>query len=170
MSKASNPPALITSPMVPAVLFVLSCGFAVWSEMLPQVPRLMPQLVAIITAALCILDFMARLDNVVGRKIVLLLGADFSNREMKHDPALGAEIIMLLWMVGCVGLMMFIGLLPSVFLFVLAYMRYQGRQSWRSAILASAAALLFVTIVFEILLQYNLYRGALFDPRGFDAW
>ena len=170
MSKSSAAPAFITSPLVPAVLFILSGGVALWSEALPEVPRLMPQLVALVTAALCVLDFISRGSNPLSRKVSILLGADFSNREMKHDPALDAEIIMFLWMAGCVGLMMFIGLLPSVFLFVLTYMRYQGRQSWRSAILASAAALLFVTIVFEILLQYNLYRGALFDPRGFDAW
>jgi predicted permease len=66
--------------------------------------------------------------------------------------------------------MMFIGILPSVFVFVLVYMRYQGKQSWRNSVLASIGSLLFVVAVFEILLQYNLYRGALFDPRGFDAW
>jgi hypothetical protein len=49
-------------------------------------------------------------------------------------------------------------------------MRYQGKQSWRNSLLASIGSLLFVIGVFEILLQYNLYRGALFDPRGFDAW
>jgi hypothetical protein len=49
-------------------------------------------------------------------------------------------------------------------------MRYQGKQSWRNSVLASIGSLLFVVAVFEILLQYNLYRGALFDPRGFDAW
>ena len=170
MSKSIAAPAFITSPLVPALLFTLSCGFALWSEALPDVPRLMPQLVALVTAALCILDFISRGSNPLSQKVSILLGADFNNREMKHDPAVGAEIIMLLWMAGCVGLMMFIGLLPSVFIFVLAYMRFQGGQSWRSAILASVSALFFVGLVFEILLQYNLYRGALFDPRGFDAW
>jgi predicted permease len=66
--------------------------------------------------------------------------------------------------------MMFIGILPSIFIFVLVYMRYQGKQSWRNSILASIGNLLFVVAVFEVLLQYNLYRGALFDSRGFDAW
>jgi predicted membrane protein len=89
---------------------------------------------------------------------------------MKHNTSISGEVVMLLWMVLCVGLMMFFGILPSIFVFVLAYMRYQGKQSWRNSLLASIGSLLFVIGVFEILLQYNLYRGALFDPRGFDAW
>ena len=170
MTESSQIPALVRSPLVPVALFVMSGGFAIWSNQLPETPRMMPFLVAAITAILCVFDFLARGNSPFAQKVGHWLGADFSNREMKHNPAISAEIAMLLWMVLCVGLMMFIGILPSVFVFVLIYMRYQGKQSWRNSVIASIGSLLFVVVVFEILLQYNLYRGALFDPRGFDAW
>ena len=170
MTESSQTPALVRSPLVPITLFILSAGFAIWSNDLAEIPRMMPFLVAAITGLLCVFDFLARGTSPFAQKIGHWLGADFSNREMKHNPAISAEVVMLLWMVLCVGLMMFIGILPSVFVFVLVYMRYQGKQSWRNSVLASIGSLLFVVAVFEILLQYNLYRGALFDPRGFDAW
>jgi len=170
MTESNQTPALVRSPLVPVTLFLLSAGYAIWSNHLSEIPRMMPFLVAVVTALLCAFDFLARGDSLFAQKIGHWLGADFSNREMKHNPAISAEIAMLLWMVLCVGLMMFIGILPSVFVFVLIYMRYQGKQSWRNSVIASIGSLLFVVLVFEILLQYNLYRGALFDPRGFDAW
>ena len=170
MTDSSQTPALVRSPLVPFALFVMSSGFAIWSNQLPEIPRMMPFLVAMITAVLCVLDFLARGKSEFAQKIGHWLGADFSNREMKHNPAISAEAVMILWMLLCVSLMMFIGILPSIFIFVLVYMRYQGKQSWRNSILASIGNLLFVVAVFEVLLQYNLYRGALFDSRGFDAW
>ncbi|MDP4786338.1 MAG: tripartite tricarboxylate transporter TctB family protein [Alphaproteobacteria bacterium] len=170
MTDSSQTPALVRSPLVPLALFVMSSGFAIWSNQLPEIPRMMPFLVAMITAVLCVLDFLARGKSEFAQKIGHWLGADFSNREMKHNPAISAEAVMILWMLLCVSLMMFIGILPSIFIFVLVYMRYQGKQSWRNSILASIGNLLFVVAVFEVLLQYNLYRGALFDSRGFDAW
>jgi len=170
MTEFTQTPALVRSPLVPLALFVMSSGFAIWSNQLPEIPRMMPFLVAMITAVLCVLDFLARGKSEFAQKIGHWLGADFSNREMKHNPAISAEAVMILWMLLCVSLMMFIGILPSIFIFVLVYMRYQGKQSWRNSILASIGNLLFVVAVFEVLLQYNLYRGALFDSRGFDAW
>ena len=170
MTDSSQTPALVRSPLVPLALFVMSSVFAIWSNQLPEIPRMMPFLVAMITAVLCVLDFLARGKSEFAQKIGHWLGADFSNREMKHNPAISAEAVMILWMLLCVSLMMFIGILPSIFIFVLVYMRYQGKQSWRNSILASIGNLLFVVAVFEVLLQYNLYRGALFDSRGFDAW
>ena len=170
MTDSSQTPALVRSPLVPLALFVMSSGFAIWSNQLPEIPRMMPFLVAMITVVLCVLDFLARGKSEFAQKIGHWLGADFSNREMKHNPAISAEAVMILWMLLCVSLMMFIGILPSIFIFVLVYMRYQGKQSWRNSILASIGNLLFVVAVFEVLLQYNLYRGALFDSRGFDAW
>ena len=170
MTDSSQTPALVRSPLVPLALFVMSSGFAIWSNQLPEIPRMMPFLVAMITAVLCVLDFLARGKSEFAQKIGHWLGADFINREIKHNPAISAEAVMILWMLLCVSLMMFIGILPSIFIFVLVYMRYQGKQSWRNSILASIGNLLFVVAVFEVLLQYNLYRGALFDSRGFDAW
>ena len=173
MTESSQTPALVRSPLgADHALFAiigwdLPSGAVLW----PEIPRMLPFLVAAITAVLCVFDFSGtRAPVPFAQKLGHWLGADFSNREMKHNPAISAEVVMLLWMVLCVGLMMFIGILPSVFVFVLVYMRYQGKQSWRNSVLASIGSLLFVVAVFEILLQYNLYRGALFDPRGFDAW
>jgi len=37
-------------------------------------------------------------------------------------------------------------------------------------LVVAAAVFAFVYIVFEVLLDYELYRGALFSGRGFSDW
>ena len=57
-----------------------------------------------------------------------------------------------------------------VILFVALYMRVQGARPWMQSIIAAMIVLGFVTLVFEYLLDYSLYRGVIFDPKGFGAW
>ena len=65
---------------------------------------MMPFLVAVITAVLCVcLIFWREATVTFAQKLGHWLGADFNNREMKHNPAISAEAVMLLWMVLCVS-------------------------------------------------------------------
>lgn len=170
MSAPQTVPAKIRSVWPPLILIAVGLGYAVWAQEYGDIPSLMPTLTGVATALLALLDLVSRFDTRVGAALRLTLGADFRNREMTHDPPLGREAQMVGWMILCVLLMLFVGILPAVPVFIAGYMLVWGGQSWLRSILSALIVLGFVTAVFEVLLDYRLYRGVLFDPKGFAAW
>lgn len=56
------------------------------------------------------------------------------------------------WMLAMLGSMALIGLIPTVPLFVLAYMRIEGRERWRLAVIFSIVLTVFIYVVFDRLL------------------
>jgi len=170
MAAPETVPAKVRSIWPPLVLLAAALGYAWWAQDYGQVPRMMPTLVGLATAFLAMLDLLSRLKNRLGAVLRLTLGADFMNPEMGHDPPLGREAAVILAMLGCVLAMLMIGILPTVPLFILLYMRFWGGRPWLASLISSAVVLAFVIAVFELALDYELYRGVLFDPRGFDSW
>lgn len=160
----------VRTPLVPIICLVLSAGFIAWSYAYPPTSRLVPLIVGYATFVLCLLDLASRFDGSFAGWLRVVLGAEFRQLEMRHSPSLSRELTQGGWMVLCVLGMLFIGILPTVPLYVLLSMRLNGGRSWREAALAALVAGSFTFTVFEILLSYRLYRGVLFDERGFDAW
>ncbi len=156
-------PKKITSIWPPLLLLAVSVGYAIWAQSYGPVPRLMPTLVGGATAILAVLDLLSRGSGRIAAALQTALGADFRNREMGHDPALGREAAMIGWMLGALAAIFLLGLLPAVPLFIAAYMRFWGRQPWVPAALSGLAVLGFVVLVFEVLLDYALYRGWLWE-------
>lgn len=155
----------------PAV--ALACFAAVmivWSQSYSETARMVPTLVGWAMLALCGIDVLSRLELPFSQFLKDFWGADFLNREMKHNPAWKADLGQALWMTGCVAGMLTLGILPSVPVFVMAYMSFHGGRRWVECIAAGAIVFGFVYVVFEMLLDYELYRGALFDERGFSNW
>lgn len=163
-------PAKIRSAWPPLILGAMAAGVTLWAQRYGPVPRLLPTVVGVSLLVLCALDLASRFDTRAGAVLRATLGADFRNREMGHDPVLRAELVQIGWMAGCILLMLAIGILPTVPVFIALYMRRVGGRPWIASILAGLAVLLFVTVVFEMLLDYALYRGLLFDPKGISAW
>lgn len=170
MSDPSHVPRKVRSVWPPLLLFAVSVGYAAWAQKYGDVPRLMPTIVGVATAILAVLDLLSRFDTRLGNFLKVALGADFANREMTHDPGLRAEAVQIGWMVGCILAMLMIGILPTIPLFIAGYMRISGGRPWIGCALSALIVLVFVTVVFEILLDYELYRGVLFEGRGFGAW
>lgn len=170
MTEIPDVPRKIRSVWPPLVLMLAAIGIVLWARDYGAGPRLMPTIVGALTAALCGLDILSRLETRLGAALRTALGADFRNREMSHDPPLREELILIGWMVGFILLMLGVGILPTVPLFIAAYMRLQGRQSWIRAAVSALVVFGFVYLVFEGLLGTTLYRGVLFDPKGFGAW
>ncbi|POF34499.1 tripartite tricarboxylate transporter TctB family protein [Roseibium marinum] len=170
MSDIDLVPEKIRSLWPPVILMLLSAAFTAWAQRYGDTPRLMPTLAGVATTVLALLDLLSRFDNRLGAGLRLALGADFRNREMTHDPAVAREAGQIGWMVACVVAMLVIGILPAIPLFITLYMRFWGRQPWIPSLIAAFVVLGFVSVVFEVLLDYTLYRGVLFDPKGFHAW
>ena len=146
-----------------AIMFFWSIGY---NETAREVP-------ALVSAALFVLgafDLACRFERSALGPLRDFWGADFRNPEMKHDPRVRDEGIQAAWMIACVAGMVLIGILPTVPLFILLYMTIWGRRRWLESLVVAAVVFAFVYVVFEGLLEYRLYRGLLFDPRGFQAW
>jgi hypothetical protein len=163
-------PRLVRSIAAPSVLIVTSLALLIWSSMFNQTARQVPMLVATAMLVLSIFDFLCRFDVPALRPLRDFWGADFRNREMRHNPRWTSEVGQVLWMIGCVVAMLLIGFLPAVPLFVFLYMVINGRRPMIESLVTAAIVFGFVFVVFEVLLDYQLYRGALFDARGFSDW
>jgi len=56
------------------------------------------------------------------------------------------------WMAGFMLLMWLIGLIPAVPIFILSYMRFEGRESWKIVIPMASTLVLLIYVVFDQLL------------------
>jgi hypothetical protein len=89
---------------------------------------------------------------------------------MRHSPPVAGEVTLAAIFVALVAVMMTIGILPTLPFFIVAYMVLFGRRGWLESLVVAAVVFAFVYAVFEVLLDYRLYRGVVFDERGFDSW
>ena len=163
-------PKAVRSIYPPLVLIAVAFLMIVWSQRYNETARLVPLLVSFTLLVLAFFDLVCRFDAPFIGPLRDFCGADFQNREMKHDPSPAAEVSQVLWMVGCVAGMMLIGILPTIPIFILFYIVINGRRPWLESLIVTAIVFAFVYVVFEILLDYQLYRGAFFDERGFQGW
>jgi len=73
------------------------------------------------------------------------------------------------WLVGFIGATGLIGMLPTTFLFVVAYMRAEAREAWKLTLGCAAGLTLFAFVVFDYLLALPWPRpllGILFPDLG----
>lgn len=66
--------------------------------------------------------------------------------------------------------MAIIGILPTMPLFCAAFVVFSAGLSVRVGVLTGVGVFAFIYGVFEMLLNYTLYRGLLFTQGGIAAW
>jgi hypothetical protein len=171
-AKTAAPPVpwAIRSVIVPLVLLAVAGGLYVWALDYNATARRFPSSVAILLGLLALVDLYSRTALPGARHVTAFWGADFSRREMVHNPPFGREIGMILWTFACGVGMAVIGILPTVPLFCAAFVILSAGLSVRTGILAGAGIFVFNYCVFELLLDYTLYRGLLFTTGGMAAW
>ena len=163
-------PKAVRSIYPPLVLIAAAIGMIVWSQRYNETASLVPLLVSYTLLILAVFDLVCRFDAPFIGPLRDFWGADFQNREMKHDPSPAAEVSQVLWIAGGVAGMMLIGILSTIPIFILFYIIINGRRPWLESLIVTAIVFAFVYVVFEMLLNYQLYRGAFFDERGFQGW
>jgi hypothetical protein len=72
-------------------------------------------------------------------------------------------VTFLAWLLGFLVVVALIGMLPTVFLFVILYMRVEGPERWTLALPISAALTLFTYVLFDRLLALPWPRTVLGD-------
>ena len=148
--------------MIAAGLFVL------WTFDYGVTARRLPLLIGTSTCLLIVLDLLSRFRGNAGALIRLSLGAGFQDREMKHDPDWRSEVMQFIWVTSCVCGMALIGILPTIPLFIFLYMLLQGKQKIVFSLITSIVIVSVIVLVFEVLLDYDLYRGLLFNQDSFE--
>jgi hypothetical protein len=153
----------------PPILLLIVAGLFIYSTYdYGETARRLPLLIGTGTLVLIVLDFLSRFHSRVGALIRLALGAGFQDPEMKHDPRWRSEIMQVFWVAFCVISILLVGILPTVPTFIFLYMLIQGKQTFVFSLMVSVLVILIVVLVFEIFLDYDLYRGILFNREGFE--
>ena len=149
---------------------VLAAAVYFWSQSFGEVAGRLPALVALTLFLLAIMDLWTR-TNLPGSEFMRAFwGADFSRREMNHNPALKTECGLMAWISGCFAGMALIGILPTMPLFCVLFTLIRSRRPLKQALIVGLIVLGFEAFVFELLLDYELYRGLLFADGGLSNW
>ena len=129
---------------------------------LPPKGRMMPQIVGIIGLVLCVLDVIAQTGTAFGRSVASLLSGTAHQEEEADQPRLSSELIAIAWIAGATAGIVLFGFLWATPVYVLSYMLIQGRKAVLQSAIAATVTTLFIWVVFENLMEYELYRGLLF--------
>lgn len=129
-----------------------------------------PTLVAGTLIVLALIDLYSRID-LPGRKVInSFWGSGFDRREMTHNPNLREELSLFAWVgVAFLG-MAFLGILAAAPLFAFLFVWLRSRRTFLQAAAAGVTVFVFEYGVFEWALNYDLYRGLIFNGEGFSAW
>ena len=137
-------------------LFIyLSYGYA------PRV-RLFPLMVGYTGLILCTLDLISLTDTGFGRIIDTVFSgtaAGETGKVTKFAPKLSRQLIAMAWMVGLTIGIYIAGFMVMVPVYVFSSMLFQGKKSLKQCAYGAVGATMFIWVMFELLLKYELYRG-----------
>lgn len=125
--------------------------------------RVMPQIVGVIGLVLCVLDVIAHTDTEIGRRVATVLSGSTHRPAEEAQPRVAAELVAFAWIVGATAAIVVFGFLLATPAYVFAYLVVQGRNSIMQSAIAAVVTTLFIWVVFEILMEYEVYRGLLFS-------
>jgi hypothetical protein len=127
--------------------------------------RAVPAGVAWVALVLAVLDIVSRTRTKLGLALMHWLnpaGDPGKDEARPHYPAL-KQLSAVLWMALFVVLMVLLGILYSVPLYVFGSLWLRGRRAlWLSAGVAAGATLM-IWVLFDLVLQLELYPGVLFS-------
>jgi hypothetical protein len=146
------------------LILALVTAFLVLSYGLTGKGETVPVLVGWIGFVLCVLDVLAQTDTGLGRRIAMLMsGTAHAVGEGGERPSAKAETVACLWMIGGTVLVILFGFLIATPVYVFAYMLLHGRKGVMQSGLTALVTTLFIWVVFERLMEYELFRGLLFE-------
>ncbi len=137
------------------VFIYLSYGYA------PNV-RLFPLMVGYTGLILCTLDLIGQTDTGLGRSIEAAFSGkagEETGKVPKIAPKLSRQLIAMAWMVGLTIGIYIVGFMAMVPVYVFSSMLFQGKKSVKACAYGAVGATVFIWVMFEFLLKYELYRG-----------
>lgn len=151
-----------------AVSMVIAVVFLVWSYAYDGRAHTVPMLIGWCALVLTILDIIAQTDTGVGRFLHGLLSGrplDSSTTADEAGPAGARAGVACGWIAAFVVLVGLIGFIAAIPVYTLAFMRVQGRKPWLNCLVAAGLITAITWIVFEQLLRYKVFEGAIFGGQ-----
>lgn len=166
----SAAPRSVTS-IWPAVLLCLVAVAAFWvTRGYPANSARFPGMVAGVMIVLALLDVWSRTSLPGARIVQAAGGTSFARREMMHDPPFADQVKCAGWILLGFALMAVLGILAAAPIFTAAFVRVRGGRTLALSAAVGLGLLAFLYGVFELALDYELYRGLLFTRGGVSAW
>ena len=163
-------PGMVGTIWPPLLMLIGGAGMAIWAQSYSAVAAQFPTLVGVALAVLAALDLWSRTGLPGAKAIQVFGGAGFERLEMPRLPPMRSEWILVAWVLVAFWAMALFGALFALPAFCLIYIRFAARRSWIQALMVAIAVLVFNYVIFEWLLNYELYRGLLFTKGGFSRW
>ena len=145
-----------------ALLLVMYSEAAAWKDMAKRVPIF----IAVLTLCFAALSFVnhtfrpsSRAENKNDNsKDNVSTTARAAHLDIEADSSIPTSVVarratgFLLWIIGFLSSTALIGMLPTTFIFCIAFMRVENREPWGLAIAISTSLLIFAWYVFDSLL------------------
>jgi hypothetical protein len=145
------------------LILAIAIAFQAMTYGLPANNRMVPALVGWIAIVLCVLDVIAHTETAAGRWIARVMSGSAHIAAAKPGPGLAAELRAFLWIaLACAGVALF-GFMWTIPVYIFAYTVIQGRKPMILAGLTALGATFSIWVAFELLLEYEIYRGLLFS-------
>jgi hypothetical protein len=120
--------------------------------------RYFPLIIGWTGVLLSTLDILSVTDTRVGAVVNLIFGS-VRSESLVEGRQVGREIACFAAMASSVLLIWFLGFLIAAPLFVILWMRLWGGKTFRMSFYGGVSTFAFIWIMFEWLLQYELFRG-----------
>lgn len=124
--------------------------------------RTFPLLIGFMGIVFSVLDVLSLTRGGAGVFVTRMFGQAFDAKNLEGRSA-RREVIVIVSMCLIVAAIYILGFLAACLLVVIAWMRIAGGKSWQATIWTALGSLVFVYGLFEVVLQYELYRGVIFE-------
>ena len=145
-------------------MLAFSIGFLSWSSIYDEQSRQVPMLIAWSMLILCALDFIATTGTKVGKLVKAFFTGTIVGEAADEGTTrpLVKTLVAMAWPIAFVTAVVFLGFFVAIPVYVFLFVVLQGRKSVRLALVSAISTAVFTYVVFDQLLEYEVYRGLVF--------
>ncbi len=148
----------------PVFVLVFGIAFVLVSSSYDAKAQQVPMLVGWSLIVLCILDVIASTETRIGQVIrIFFTGTIVGEGSADSNyPPLAKVLIAMVWPVAFVTMVYFFGFIKVIPFYVFLFVVFQGKKPMKTGVIAALIATAFTWVVFELLMNYEVYQGAFF--------
>ena len=156
--------AVTVSRLAPAVIvFACSVGFLIWTYSYAGRGHMMPALTGWFLVIMSFLDILAATPTRIGAAIADFFAGKVVGEPVGHSHGTAGRVLMAAaWPGAFVAGVILFGFFLTIPVYVFLFMLMYGKKTIREALIGAAATTAFTVVVFEWLLNYEVFRGIVF--------
>jgi hypothetical protein len=156
--------SMIVNMMPPLLILAFGIIFLTWSYSYEDLAQQVPVIVGWSLIFLAVLDVIAATGTPIGNAIKSFFTGTIVG-EGSSDPnaqPIAKVLVAMAWPVAFVSVVYVVGFIVTIPIYVFLFVVVQGKKSIKQGALAAIIATAFTWIVFELLMNYEVYSGILF--------